>query len=49
MPMQELVNIQARAKKGVRVPFVWTENCEKAFLAVKEALTNAPLLSYPRQ
>ena len=29
------------------VPFIWDASCEKAFLAVKHALTNAPVLALP--
>ncbi|GFT82419.1 retrovirus-related Pol polyprotein from transposon 297, partial [Nephila pilipes] len=28
-------------------PFVWSEECEVAFTSLKEALTSAPILSYP--
>ncbi|GFT65384.1 retrovirus-related Pol polyprotein from transposon opus [Nephila pilipes] len=28
-------------------PFVWSEDCEVAFNSLKEALTSAPILSYP--
>ncbi|GFU09824.1 retrovirus-related Pol polyprotein from transposon 412 [Nephila pilipes] len=28
-------------------PFVWSEECEVAFTSLKEALTPAPILSYP--
>lgn len=28
--------------------FVWTEACDRAFLALKERLVRAPVLSYPR-
>ena len=29
------------------IPFEWTDKCEEAFLAFKEALTSAPLLIHP--
>ena len=29
------------------VPYVWTEECQKNFEALKDALTNAPCLAYP--
>ena len=28
-------------------PFVWTDECEKAFVDLRERLTTAPILSYP--
>ena len=31
------------------VPFDWTEECQEAFETLKEALTSAPILSYPIQ
>ena len=30
------------------VPFVWDENCQKAFEVLKQKLINSPLLAYPR-
>jgi len=29
-------------------PFVWTDDCEKAFKCLKELLTSTPILAYPR-
>lgn len=29
-------------------PFIWTGECEEAFAAMKESLTTAPILAYPR-
>ena len=28
-------------------PFDWTDDCERAFLALKKALTSAPVLTIP--
>ena len=30
------------------VPFVWDENCQKAFEVLKQKLINPPILAYPR-
>lgn len=32
---------------GKETPFVWTDECEKSFNTLKNALTNAPILAYP--
>ena len=44
-PLTELI----RKEKGIGnpVPFVWTEECQKAFEAVKRSLVSAPLLQPP--
>ena len=31
------------------VPFDWTEDCEEAFMILKDKLTSAPILAYPDQ
>ena len=30
------------------VPFIWDENCQKAFEVLKQKLTNPPILAYSR-
>lgn len=29
--------------------FIWTQQCQKAFVELKQALTNAPLLSFYKE
>ncbi len=41
--VQPLIDL---TRKGV--PFVWSPACEEAFAALKKMLTEAPILSYPR-
>ena len=35
------------ALRGKNIKFTWTSECQKSFEALKEALTTAPVLSYP--
>lgn len=53
-PLYRLTSGDPRKKKrgaqkgpGLDQPFLWTAECEEAFQALKEKLTNAPVLGYP--
>lgn len=53
-PLYGLTSGGPRRKKRGRnkgltpdLPFLWTEDCEKAFQTLKERLTTAPVLGYP--
>ena len=44
-PWTELLRHDKGTDKSV--PFVWTDDCQKAFVSIKDALTSAPVLHAP--
>ena len=46
-PLFELLGGKRSAKKSPPKPFVWTDECQKAFDELKMKLTSAPVLAYP--